>query len=147
MTRWVQLAFVAGLCIACGPINGCPESRFELASDSRLPQWFAVPAGMTRADVTVRLTYYSKFDNSDDTYFELLDRARNVITRVSGKTRTHQETDKRRNEFGGFDPGSHPRYQIATVNGVSEILEHMPEPRFWISDHPKLRSEAGLPAR
>lgn len=41
--------------------SGCrffPESQFELAPDSRLPKWFTVPENLSRADVTVRMSYY-----------------------------------------------------------------------------------------
>jgi hypothetical protein len=42
---------------------GCrswPESRFELAPDSRLPKWFTLPENLSRADVTVRMSYYTE---------------------------------------------------------------------------------------
>jgi hypothetical protein len=38
--------------------NYFPESRFELAPDSRLPKWFILPKNLSRADVTVRMSYY-----------------------------------------------------------------------------------------
>jgi hypothetical protein len=40
---------------------GCrffPESRFELAPDSRLPKWFPLPTNLSREDVTVQMSYY-----------------------------------------------------------------------------------------
>jgi hypothetical protein len=40
---------------------GCryfPESMFELAPDSRLPKWFTLQDNLSRADVTVRMSYY-----------------------------------------------------------------------------------------
>jgi hypothetical protein len=40
---------------------GCrffPESRFELAPDSRLPKWFTIPTNLSREDVTVQMSYY-----------------------------------------------------------------------------------------
>src|SRR5438034_1179863 len=42
-------------------IHACsrlPESIFELAQDSRLPKWFTLPAGFSRNDARVTLTYY-----------------------------------------------------------------------------------------
>ena len=46
------------LLAACHPVRGCAESQFDLAPESRLPKWFAVPAGLQRGDVTVELSYY-----------------------------------------------------------------------------------------
>ena len=40
---------------------GCrffPESRFELAPDSRLPKWFTLPTNLSREEVTVQMSYY-----------------------------------------------------------------------------------------
>ena len=37
---------------------GCPEANFDLAPDSRLPKWFKLPPGLSRADVTVTMDYY-----------------------------------------------------------------------------------------
>jgi hypothetical protein len=40
---------------------GCryfPESSFDLAPDSRLPKWFAIPNGLSRSDITVQMNYY-----------------------------------------------------------------------------------------
>ena len=40
---------------------GCrffPESRFELAPDSRLPKWFTIPTNLSREEVTVQMSYY-----------------------------------------------------------------------------------------
>jgi hypothetical protein len=41
----------------CG-CSSCPESEFELAPDSRLPKWFTLPKYLSRADVTVQMSYY-----------------------------------------------------------------------------------------
>jgi hypothetical protein len=52
------LLFVA-LAISASAIVGCeyfPESTFELASESRLPKWIALPPGLTRADVSITMS-------------------------------------------------------------------------------------------
>ena len=41
---------------------GCeylPESTFQLASESRLPKWIMLPAGLTRADVSITMSLYN----------------------------------------------------------------------------------------
>jgi hypothetical protein len=35
------------------------ESSFELAPESRLPQWFSIPQGFSRKDLTAKIYYYS----------------------------------------------------------------------------------------
>jgi len=44
---------IVALCLSCCAISGCVDSVNYLASDSRLPKWFTLPPGLTRADVTV----------------------------------------------------------------------------------------------
>ena len=46
---------LTGLAIGC---ESFPESTFELASESRLPKWITLPPGMTRADVSLTMSYY-----------------------------------------------------------------------------------------
>ncbi len=63
---WVRRAkdiFLVALAISCCMIVGCeyfPESTFELASESRLPKWIVLPPELTRADVSVTMSYYVK---------------------------------------------------------------------------------------
>ena len=44
---------IVGLCISTFAMSGCVDSVNYLASDSRLPKWFTLPPGLTRADVKV----------------------------------------------------------------------------------------------
>ena len=37
---------------------GCSEANFNLAPNSRLPKWFKLSTGLSRADVTVTMDYY-----------------------------------------------------------------------------------------
>ena len=49
------------LVVAFLTIKGCelfPEATFELASDSRLPKWVILPPGLTRANVSLTMSYY-----------------------------------------------------------------------------------------
>jgi hypothetical protein len=55
------LLFLVALTIA-GSAIGCawfPESTFDLASESRLPKWITLPPGLTRADVSITMSYYT----------------------------------------------------------------------------------------
>src|ERR1017187_424968 len=44
---------IVAICVSSYAINGCVDSINYLASDSRLPKWFTLPPGLTRADVMV----------------------------------------------------------------------------------------------
>ena len=44
---------IVAMCVCSSAINGCVESMFDLAGDSRLPKWITLPPGLTRADVLV----------------------------------------------------------------------------------------------
>jgi hypothetical protein len=39
-------------------VDWIPESTFELANESRLPKWITLPPGLTRADVSITMSYY-----------------------------------------------------------------------------------------
>ena len=50
------------LAIVCFTNMGCEflaESTFKLADESRLPKWVTLPPGLTRADVSLTISYYS----------------------------------------------------------------------------------------
>ena len=54
-----------------GSGTGCewfPESTFALASESRLPKWITLPPGLTRADVSIKMSYYIKPWGSSATF-------------------------------------------------------------------------------
>src|SRR5260370_28279158 len=36
-----------------------PESTFQLASESRLPKWITLPPGLTRSDVSIKMSYFT----------------------------------------------------------------------------------------
>jgi hypothetical protein len=52
-----RIIYLLMLVCFCG-CSSCPESEFELAPDSRLPKWFTLPKYLSRADVTVQMSYY-----------------------------------------------------------------------------------------
>ena len=138
------LLFFVALTIA-GSAIGCewfPESTFELASESRLPKWITLPSGLTRADVSITMSYYIMLWGRSAT-FMLRDRKGQIRTKVHGKTRG-LGPNQLKHPPPGFPPG-YPSYEVITVNGITEIIEHRkPEPIFYLTDDPAVWKELGV---
>jgi hypothetical protein len=137
------LVFVA-LAISSSEI-GCewfPESTFELASESRLPKWITLPPGLTRADVSITMSYYvMPWDRS--AIFIARDNKGHVLTKVKGKVKG-LEPFQLKHPPQGFSPG-YPSYEVIAANGITEIVEHRkPEPIFYITDDPAVWKELGV---
>ncbi len=114
-----------------------PESTFELASESRLPKWIVLPPGLTRADVSITMSYYNK-PWGWDTTFILKDTTGQLRTKVYGKERDLEPPPP------GFPPG-YPAYEVITVNGITDIIEHRKmEPIFYVTDDPAVWKELGV---
>src|SRR5260370_32434125 len=82
------LLFFVALTIL-GSAIGCewfPESTFELASESRLPKWITLPPGLTRTDVSITMSYYSKPWGGSAT-FMLRDTKGQIRTKIAGKVK------------------------------------------------------------
>ena len=138
------LLFVVALTILASA-TGCewfPESTFDLASDSRLPKWITLPPGLTRADVSIRMSYYVKPWGSSATFI-IQDRKGQIRTKVHGKTRG-LGPNQLKHPPHGF-PSGYPAYEVITVNGIMEIIEHRKmEPIFYITDDPAVWKELGV---
>jgi hypothetical protein len=110
-----------------------PESTFELASESRLPKWVTLPPGLTRADVSLTMSYYTMPWNRAK--FILQDKNEKTVEKKNGKMRCtvpFQPID----HPPGFPP-DYPAYEAITVNGITEIIEHRKmEPIFYVTDDP-----------
>ncbi len=105
-------------------IVGCeyfPESTFHLASESRLPKWITLPPGVTRADVSLTMSYYIEPWGRKAT-FVLRDKKDRILTKVHSKEKGYEPLQLK-NPPKGFDPG-YPAYEVITVNGITEIIEH-----------------------
>jgi hypothetical protein len=146
MTRRVDkflLLFVA-LVIASSTI-GCawfPESTFELASESRLPKWITLPPGLTRADVSITMSYYIMPWGSSAT-FTVQDTKGQTLKKVDGKVKGLEPLELN-HPPPGFPPG-YPAYEIITVKGITDIIEHRKmEPIFYITDDPAIWKELGV---
>jgi hypothetical protein len=124
---------------------GCewsPESTFELATESRLPKWITLPPGLTRADVSVTMSYYV-LPWGRNAVFILQGAKGQVRTKVRGKTRG-LEPLQLKHPPQGFPPG-YPSYEVITVNGITEIIEHRKmEPIFYVTDDPAVWKELGV---
>ena len=138
------LLFLVALAIL-GSAIGCewfPESTFDLASESRLPKWITLPPGLTRADVSITMSYYVKPWGRTST-FVLKDSKGQVRTKLYGKDRG-LGPNLLKHPPPGFPPG-YPAYEVITVNGITDIIEHRkPEPIFYITDDPAVWKELGV---
>ena len=138
------LLFLVALTIA-GSAIGCewfPESTFELASESRLPKWVTLPPGLTRADVSITMSYYIKPWGRSAT-FMLRDTKGQIRAKVHGKEKG-SEPFHLKHPPQGFPP-SYPAYEVITVNGITDIIEHRKmEPIFYVADDPVVWKELGV---
>ena len=137
----ILVAIIAASCLTMAGCGFFPESTFELASESRLPKWFALPPGLSRSDVTVTMSYYTNASGRTLT-FTLRDADKKKIAEVNGTVKGGEPL-KLKNQRPGF-PDGYPNYEIVTVNGEIEFIEHRKmEPVFYITDDPAVRAELG----
>jgi hypothetical protein len=128
---------------ACHPMRGCAESDFTLAQESRLPRWFSLPPGVHRDGVNVTLAYYTAPLSGPP--------VATVTLRRSGGETLDEVVAALRGEPQSLkpDPGSgrvsYPMYEVLTVNGITEVIEHRRmEPIFYISEDPNVRRKLGV---
>jgi len=121
---------------------GCAESSFELAPDSRLPKWFELPTGISRQDVKVTMDYYVLPWGRRAT-FKLLDAQGRKLSEKSWKQQDLEPVTLKSPPPGY--PRGYPSYEIITVNGVIDVIEHRKmEPKFYVTDDPLVRKELGV---
>lgn len=120
-------------------LAGCVESSFNLAPDSRLPKWFAIPDGMSRNELHVTMDYYVK-PSGREAIFKLFDDKGKILRQVTGLQRGIRPIELK-NPPAGFE-GHYPSYEVITVDGVTDIVEHRKmEPVFYITDDPNIWKE------
>jgi hypothetical protein len=108
-------------------IRSTPESSFDLAPESRIPAWFTIPKGLSRADVKVTMDCY--IDSSGrSSVFRLLDKNGKTLAKVNTITeglQPHYFGNTKRNKWGGFDDptAAFPLYEVDTANGIAEVTE------------------------
>ena len=121
---------------------GSSEANFELASEARLPKWFKLPAGLSRTDVTVTMDYYIP-PWGRIAVFIMLDKQGHKLAKVTGKQKDYSPNELK-NPLLGF-PSGYPSYEIITVDGVTDIIEHRKmEPIFYVTDDPNIWKELGV---
>ncbi len=54
----IVLLLMLSLC-GCDPRYGFIESEFNLSPESRLPKWVDIPPEYTRADLTMKISFYT----------------------------------------------------------------------------------------
>jgi len=127
-----RLGLIAAVCISACAISGCLESSFKIASESRLPKWVTLPAGVARADVLLTVNYYTTLQGGS-VQFTLLDKNKQTIEKKSGKDRCRKPFQLR-NSTQGF-PSGYPNYAVVIVDGITEILEQRePEDILYVTD-------------
>jgi hypothetical protein len=104
--RTKKYLLIVAICLSLCAINGCVESIFPLATDSRLPKWFTLPPGLTRADVKVELEAMEPTRRSLDIKVVLYNKKFKKLAEVRGKT------------IGAIMSRS---FFIDVVNGIPEI--------------------------
>ena len=130
--RAKNLLFFVAICISSCAISGCFDSVWYLAGDSRLPKWFTLPPGLTRADVLVAEEAMEPTRRGVDIKIVLTDRKYRKLAEVHGKS---------------FDLSG--RYFIVVVDGVPEIIglktqknKHGDDlPYFFVVDDPALKGK------
>jgi hypothetical protein len=123
------------LLIGCLTLTGCLEATFQLAPSSRVPKWFPAAENLLRDDVTVTLSYYT----GGTAKASLARRSGRTLSIAKGTCNWHPAMMKKTNSHGGFDPDAYPTYEVVTMNGITEVIEHRAmEPVFYVTDDPSL---------
>ena len=123
-------------------LTGCKESSFELSDKSRLPLWFEVPAGMTRAELSVTINYYVR-PSGRKAVLILRDKNNRILEKVTG-VQQGMEPIKLKQTKAGY-PRNRPLYEIITINGKTDIIEHRVRgPVFHMADDPFVWEELGV---
>lgn len=129
-----SVAARAGATLLCLALvaSACAESRFTVAEDSRVPRWFTLAAGTTRAQVSVELAYYVMPWGRSAT-LKLFDANGRTLKTVSAKVPglAPIELDKR---------VELPVYEVLQADGITEVMEHRhPGPVVYVVDDPLIR--------
>ena len=139
IAKRIGWGLLLALVVFFGVSRGCeyiPESMFRLASESRLPKWITLPSGLTRADVSITITYYI-VPWGGRSVFILRDSKGKTLEKVYGKDKCGKPLQLK-NPPQGFQSG-YPNYEIDAVNGITEIFEQRkPEDILYVTDDPAI---------
>jgi len=136
MKTLTRIASTIVIVVGIGLSAGCAESYFTLAMDSPLPSCLLpLPSGLTRTDVTVRLSYYLSIAGFAEQRAEL------VLCDGKHRTLAHRVGIVRKESA----PDTYPRYEVATFDKCTDVIEHRrPEPWFHINNDPAIRQQLGI---
>jgi hypothetical protein len=88
------------------------------------------------------MSYYVKPWGRSSTFI-LRDTKGQIRTKVNGKEKGSEPLYLKHPPLG-FPPG-YPSYELITVNGITEIIEHRKmEPIFYVTDDPAVWKELGV---
>lgn len=141
------------LFLSCSPTRGCVESNFVLAPESRLPTWLKVPTGLSRADITVELFYYTGV-GSNDARFVVFTADHQKLSERDAKQWWHPRTQKQLDTYYSTEPRPafpEPAYVVVDADGQIDVIEHRSSQQnardptialFWMADNPEILKEA-----
>jgi hypothetical protein len=127
---------------ACQFLIGCSESKFDLAPESRIPKWFKLPQGKSRADVNITMDYYV-MPWGRRAEFKMCDKNGIKIAEVTGSQKGYEpiKLQNRNSEL----PEGYPSYEIITADKITEVIEHRrPEAIFYINDDSSVHAKLGV---
>jgi hypothetical protein len=126
----IWLAIISSVDMGCGYL---PESTFTLAGGSRLPKWVTLPPGLTRADVSLAMSYYIRPWGSS-AQFTLRSKNGRVMMKEDGKVRCKEPFQLKSSPQQ--PPSGYLTYEPISINGITEIIEHRKmEPTFYVTDN------------
>lgn len=129
--KWFRFSWPVFLAMALG---GClAEANFDLAAESPLPGWFALPEGESRADYRMTMDCYV-YPGRRVAVFKLYKIGWPFwISRVEGTLHEPVVVDEHT---------TYPGYEVVTVDGITEIIEQRrPDATIYINDDPVVRRE------
>jgi len=128
------------LCVFTAGCRFFPEPCFDLAPESRLPDWFPIPAGTSRDGVTVNMCYYIPLASGRTATFAMRDagEGKKELAEVSGALRGPYPLHVP--NFPAERPPDYTSYEVITVGDLTEVIEHRRmEPIFYVVDDPAVR--------
>jgi hypothetical protein len=113
-------------------LYGCLESSFELAADSRLPNWIEVQDGASRRDYRLTLDCYSTFSGGEFVFklykkgsFFKIQKATADLSRIKEIVQDDSLVKK----------DKYPKYFAVTIDGIVDIVElRKMEPVFYMTE-------------
>jgi hypothetical protein len=132
----VKMLIIIFNCLLCSCYEfgyGYIEAELQLAEESRIPKWFQLPDNYTRADVNVKIMWYSSCPGSCA-----------KITLVGPPPENRKLGEKKGRiyyhpKFQQYEWNDYPRYWIFRVDSISEVIgRKYPGDNLCVSDDPEL---------